>query len=38
MGGLKPWHVLMLLCCMVGVTGIVAAVVAIVFATKKNRR
>lgn len=38
LGGLKPWHVLMLLCCMVGVTGIVAAVVAVVFATKKNRR
>lgn len=37
MGALKPWHVLALLCCMVGVTGIVAAVVAIVFASKKNR-
>jgi len=37
MGGLKAWHVLALLCCMVSVTGIVAAVLAIVLATKKKK-
>lgn len=38
MGAIKPWHLIVLLCCMVSVTGIVAAVLAIVFAANKRKR
>jgi len=38
MGALKPWHVLLLLCCLVSVTAIVAGVVAIVMAANKRKQ
>ncbi|GAA4936391.1 hypothetical protein GCM10025331_22250 [Actinoplanes utahensis] len=37
MGALKPWHLLILSFCCLGVTGVVAAV-AVVFARGKRRR
>jgi hypothetical protein len=37
MGGIKPWHVVLLLCCTLSVTAIVAGVAAIVLATRRKR-
>jgi len=37
-GALKPWHVLLLLCCLVSITAIVAGVVAIAMAANKRKQ
>jgi hypothetical protein len=38
MGAIKPWHILLLLCCLVSVTAIVAGVVAIVLTANKRKQ